>query len=535
MITFSPFTMITLSPFQKKIIKYIGYPLFFIFAFIIFLTMTFPGERFVPVLEGKLSETTGRKVSIEELSVSPFGSVTLFGVRIEIPVDEKKIKEQDTQNKDKNDKKNNVKNIPKPEYLISELKIDIGIMALIFGDLNIEASFDFLGGNVELSYNGSISEEQDTNDENSDKEPLKKIIPPQPAANGDKAELEEDAHDDEESEMSIHLEATDLNLIQLADLKDILPMPLYGTLSFGMDIKSSNGMLASSEGSIWLKGNGLSIGKGQSKIEIMDGMGPMTVDSIGINDFDVQMKIAKGKCSFDKFKVVSRDIDITATGDVQLRDPFNLSNFNLYFAFKLLDGYALKSPNAKTLMSLIPGAIPRAKRADGYFGFLYSGRTQNAKFRPQSEFRGSDRTSNRRLNRRRNRVPRRTSNTPSPIRRMPYAPSPAERDDLSDPEENDMPDEQPPVQNSAPSRLSEPVRPSGKVPSIEDMKRAKAAADEAAVKAVHSVNDNSDEAESHNDGASEDMQEMEIEENEAEEPSPETPSEETEESEDSNV
>ncbi len=383
---------INLSPSQKKIIKMVGYPLFYSVAFLIFLTLTFPGDRFIPMVEGKLGEMSGRKVSIDELSVSPLGSISLEGVRIKVPVkdgdkDDDKDDDFGSNDKEQDGKSSKIKHKPVSEYVIDEINVDMGILGLLFGNLSIDIDMDFLGGDVSLSYEGALPAQKNTGLSDDEKSNSKADLGNKDASG--------DHEPDDNNPLHIKFNADNLNLIQFVDLKDFLPMPLFGTISFGLDITTETGNLSDANGTVFIKGRHLSLGKGQSKVEVLEGMGPMTVDAMAISDLDILMKVKNGKCSFNRFKVVSNDIDITASGDVLLRDPFDSSQFNLYFAFKLLEGYANRSPNAKTLVSLMSGALPNAKRTDGYFGFLYAGHPGSAKFKPQKQFRSRSRKNRR--------------------------------------------------------------------------------------------------------------------------------------------
>lgn len=398
--------MISLSTGQMKIIKAIGYPVFFFCCYALFLTLTFPADRFLPVAEVQLSKVLGREVSIDDLAVSPLGSVTLTGVTIEVPSDEGPKKasgletdiSQDTATGSADSDSEAKKTAPKPivpKYYIEKMHVSVSVWSLMFGDLNVSVAADFLGGDILVNYTAPIGD-REAEEASAEETDLADLPPGERAKISrerrvQKAVQNADKQPEEGKEMSFSIVATGLNLVQFWDLKDLLPLPMFGSLDFGIDLKTTTGKMADAEGKMWIDGRNISLGQGQSKVEIIDGMGPMTVDSFGISELQMEMNAVQGKFNFDKVKVVSNDIAATAQGDIQFADPISLSRLNLYFTFKLLEGYAGKSPNAQTLMSLMPGALSRARRTDDSYGFIYQGILKTAKFRPQKTFGVADR------------------------------------------------------------------------------------------------------------------------------------------------
>ena len=72
----------------------------------------------------------------------------------------------------------------------------------------------------------------------------------------------------------------------------------------------------------------------------------------------------------------SKHIDGNVQGGVSLKDPLSKSQMDLYFTLKPLPAYIDKSNILKTLMPNIDSLSKDAKkahRADGYFGFRYTG------------------------------------------------------------------------------------------------------------------------------------------------------------------
>ncbi|MBW2277683.1 MAG: hypothetical protein JRF63_09345, partial [Deltaproteobacteria bacterium] len=57
----------------RKILKFVGYPLFFGLLFLLFLIWTFPLDHFKPAVETQLTKLIDRAVHIEDMSMSLTG------------------------------------------------------------------------------------------------------------------------------------------------------------------------------------------------------------------------------------------------------------------------------------------------------------------------------------------------------------------------------------------------------------------------------------------------------------------------------
>ncbi|MBN2524834.1 MAG: type II secretion system protein GspN [Deltaproteobacteria bacterium] len=500
--------MINLSSSQMRIVKAIGYPLFFFGCYFLFLTLTFPADRFLPVAEAKLTEVLGRKVKIDELSISPLGSVSLSGVTIEVPqvenVGKKDTHEEDAEDAEGEDDENDddtpeatsgaakdtsaegsAKPAPPsivPKYYIEKMNVDVSLWSFIFGDLELEIAADFLGGNILVKYKGPLSSGSEEEDSAVEAAEIAKLTPSermkrarenserQPQPSNDKAKKAGDSR-------SFSFVATGLNLIQFWDLKDLLPLPMFGTLDFGIELSTSTGKMKNAEGKIWVDGRNISLGKGQSKVEVIEGMGPMTVDAFGIQALQLEMNVKEGKCSFGRVKLVSNDLAATAEGDIQFSDPMSTSVLNLYFTFKLLDGYAQRSPNAKTLVSLMPGALAAAHRTDGFFGYSYRGTFKTAVFRPQKFFGTADRG-------RRTPAIRNTRSVPNrpvavPRTPTPAPPTPVLPPTMPEPEPVPEPESEPEIEPEIiPEAIPAPHRPPVSIKDMSDRLDARQAESE---------------------------------------------------------
>jgi hypothetical protein len=157
-------------------------------------------------------------------------------------------------------------------------------------------------------------------------------------------------------------------------LKTLLPVPVKGTLNFALELDSPTSKLAESTGQIVVALDSVILSRKNFESE-MFGMN-LAVPPIVITTLDSEVVFEKGAGKVAKFDMQSKHIDGNVQGGVSLRDPLSKSQMDLYFTLKPLPAYINKSNILKTLMPNIDSLSKDAKkahRADGYFGFRYTG------------------------------------------------------------------------------------------------------------------------------------------------------------------
>ncbi len=396
---------------RTRILKFVGYPAFFIGSFILFLLWTFPIDRFEPILDEQLEKALGREVEIGDLSISLTGNLVLSMIEVSVPEapeepsgaddDDDEWDDDESDGESKNDRKDDSskkKKKPVLKYLIEEMVIDIGFIGLAFGQLDIELDMDFLGGDLEISFEGALPSGGDSAanaakraDKRRKAQAKKRRQARRPVGarsetdeEGENIEQSEEEDEDEDNQaLSFSLVATGLNLRKLHDLRNKSPLPVSGEMDLKIKIRSTTGDFRDADGLIVFTGRNVVFGNGRSKIEV--GGIPMSVDEIQIDSLSFEVVFKNGIGQVKKSDVDSRDFDASIEGTITLADPIERSRFNLYLMFKILDGYKDKSASSKALaenMDSFSVELRRAHRTDGYYGFLYRGTFQTARFSP---------------------------------------------------------------------------------------------------------------------------------------------------------
>jgi len=399
----------------RKIVKYAGYPLFFVAVFLLFLFWTFPLAHFKPALESQLTKLIDRPVRIEDISMSPTGNIVLSSVEIEVPQEEPTFADSDDEDDEDEDgeagqAKPKKQQPAKLSYLVDEMVIDLGLFSLLFDELDIDIEMDLLGGEVSIRYDGPLpTGDEEVGRPATKRRPRPRTATPRrpgpaglPAPDGvepPNAEGEEEAPEEAEADQALSLvvEAEGLELRQIHDLRSKLPLPITGTLDLTIELSSSTGSFADADGSMTVGASSVVLGSADAQIDV-GGM-PMSVDPIAIAKIDCKVEVEGGTASFKAFETQSTDFDAEIRGDVTFSDPLSRSRLDLYLMFKFLDGYAAKSQKAGMLISSLDDfsrELKRAHRDDGFYGFRYRGVFGSARLSPSKNFREKRETAKKR-------------------------------------------------------------------------------------------------------------------------------------------
>jgi type II secretion system protein N len=473
-----------LSAFQWRIVKLIGYPLFFLACFGLFLVWTFPVERFAPEAETRLSAFTGREVKVGGASMSLTGALVLFAVEIGLAPDEGGDEPQTPAAEADGEKADAAaKPVLVPKYTIDELTVSVGFLDLLFGQLDVELDAELLGGELSIAYDGPLGGEGAgaAEDGPAAVKPAAAIAArraAQRALAGKKGAAAEtgvsetpaatNEADDEPMELSIA--ATGIQLRQIHDLRRKSPVPIAGAVDLKLDLRSETGRFADADGHVSVGISQFVLGDGKNPSTI-GGM-PITVDEIVISEIAIELDVKKGTATVEKSELKSTDFAAAVEGTIALADPLSRSRLDLYLRFKFLDGYTNKSPTAKMLVSTLPevsNAFKRSLRTDGFFGFRYRGLFGAAQFSPAKSFRGK-------ADKERDRAERKARRSSKARKNAAQAPGPTEGGQMMPPESDEsdrqdkFPDLKPPMGNGrfGVDPAPPPARSQGPAPIAEE-------------------------------------------------------------------
>lgn len=357
---------------QKKLLKWIGYPLLALFTFVIALHVTFPYNR----VKGKVIESLNDKYDVSIAEVEPTflpGGIIFTKIVLQTRPDDPKEKPT--------------------TIIIDKLRVDAGLLAMIAGrvDLDILAEIGAgkIEGNIEVSSGG----------------------------------------------MATHLSTSSLPLETVPGLKSAIGLPMAGGLDAKVSINLPNNKWSKAHGEITLECPGCTIGDGKTKISPpkrkrrgrfrrrrrgfpIDPNAGLTVPKLALGDTSAVITIEDGIGTIETFSGKSKDGEMKIEGKLRFSDPFKKSKLPGCFHFKLSDALKKREPNFGNIMAFLDVSADK----DGWGHMKMVGYLPQLSFRPVKNCvpGQSLRRKRRRRPRVRTRPPRRrtTAGTDSKVRNL---------------------------------------------------------------------------------------------------------------------
>jgi type II secretion system protein N len=297
---------------RTTLLKWIGYPVYFLFCMVCFTYCTFPYERVREKVRVAIEESFNADVQIAELSPSWVTGVKVTGVE---------IKTRPTR----------MGEVPKT-FQIDALTARVGLLSLLTGGIDLSYAVEIYGGEIDGTF-----EQDGTN-------------------------------------ASVAIQFQDLDLSKVQTLREAIGLPLAGRVTGDATLALPEQMLSKSDGSIRLLASGVRVGDGHAKLEI-PGFGGLTIDPIEVGDLHAELLVKAGKANITRLGAQGKDLELIGEGKMDLRDPVPLSNISAYIRFKISPAYTRRNKRMEPLvggLDLMP-TTKRAKRPDGFFGYRISG------------------------------------------------------------------------------------------------------------------------------------------------------------------
>lgn len=287
-----------MKPWMKRMAKWVGYPLFFLFVFLLFAYWTFPWDRVrdYVVQEVEQPMRSGRRVpsgfelEIVDLSPSWVTGVELTGVRlVKLPTeaDERPV-----------------------DVTFERLHARVGLLAALAGDLEVDFEAVVAGGDVSGHFEQS----------------------------------------GEDLAFDVALESVNLRRISL--LRAYLPLPMQGKLGGSVALALGE-RPNTATGAIDLRIEGVKVGDGQAKLAV-EGLGDgVTVDEIDAGDLRLEAAIEDGVLNVRRLQGRGTDLEVDGSGEFRLMRPFELSRADVLLRLNFSDAYKEKSDRTRALFSLL--------------------------------------------------------------------------------------------------------------------------------------------------------------------------------------
>lgn len=319
---------IHLSPRQKKILAYIGFPLFYLFALVIFVRVTFPYETVRRRLLAEYNtQQADQFLEIEHLSGSGMFGVEAEGVRLVEVVSTLAEVEAG----------------PPKVLVVEEATIGLGVLSYLFGNIAVDFAAKVEGGDLVGDFF------QDS------------------------------------TGARIKVVGSSIDMSGLTLLSAGLGLPLDGQLGGQVELFLPGGQMKKAEGSFNLTVDQLTVGDGKAKIR-----NTIALPKLNAGLLTFQAKAVDGRLDIEKFTANGKDFELSAEGKLRLREPFDKSTVAVDATFKFKEAYTAQNDITKSIFgapdSKVPGLfdmdpmVRRAKQPDGAYSWNVTGLLGKPKF-----------------------------------------------------------------------------------------------------------------------------------------------------------
>lgn len=341
----------TLSPRVSKVLRFAGYPLFYLLCLLLFARLTFPydavKDRILAEFSARQTDAVPKRLEIEDVSGYWLFGVEADGVALISPPALAGPGGPDD------------KETPKPKVLnVDSLHGSVSLLRLLFGTVAVDFGLEMGDGVVEGEFVKSS----------------------------------------EESELVLDIE--NVSVAGLAPLEEIVELPMAGILAGHLEFIMPEGQFKDADGSLELTIEGLEVGDGKAKIR-----DTIALPKLRAGDLKLSAEAVKGKLEIGEFSAEGPDFQLKSDGSLRLRDPFGGSLADLRLNFKFKDVYKNKNDITRGLFgapnSKVPGLfdldpkIKRAKGKDGFYGWRVTGQVAKMNFQPSPDGSGNRRTTSR--------------------------------------------------------------------------------------------------------------------------------------------
>ena len=313
-----------------------GYPIFYLFCLVIFLSWTFPYEKLRDriVTTFNASQRTSpapQELQIDDLDSSFLTGVKAKGVRLIAPAAEAG---------------------KAPSVItIDEARARISLLGLLVGNKDVSFRLDAFDGTIKGDY------------------------------------------EDSGKNRDIEIVFDGVDVARVDAIAANIGFPLDGKLVGTIKLALPEGKASKANGTIALDIKEMNAGTAKELV-VKTPMGPFTLPRLKIGNFVVTGEAKDGTLKLTKISASGGDVDVTGEGKVQLREVATEAHLDANLKFKINDSYRNKNEKTKLLFGS-PGSkekpmlemdqkMSRAKSADGFYAFRVGGTLARPDVQPGS-------------------------------------------------------------------------------------------------------------------------------------------------------
>jgi type II secretion system protein N len=302
-----------------------GYPVFYLFCLLIFLTWTFPYEklrdRIVTTFNAQQRNSAHpQELQIDDLDSSFLTGVKAKGVRLISPPSEP----------------GKAQSI----LTIDEARARISLLGLLAGSKDVSFRIDAFDGTIKGTY------------------------------------------EDTGKDRSIDMEFDGVDIGRVDTINASIGFPIDGKLTGTLKLALPEGKASKANGNLALDVKDANAGN-VKELALKTPMGPFSLPRLKIGNFNVTGEAKDGVIKISKISASGGDVDVSGDGKVQMREVATDSHLDMNLKFKINDSYRSKNDKTKLLFGA-PGSkekpmiemdpkMGRAKTGDGGYAVRVGG------------------------------------------------------------------------------------------------------------------------------------------------------------------
>lgn len=319
-----------MTPKQKKILKYVGFPLFYLVCLVIFVRLTFPYDTLRNRLVAEYNRSQPEKfLELDRLSGSGLFGVEAEGVRLLEVITTAEAAESG----------------PPKMLVVESATVGVAALAYLFGSISVDFDAEVGGGTIEGSFHQSTADAR------------------------------------------IQVLGQEVDISGLTMLSAGIGLPLGGELGGKVELFLPERLMTKAEGTFQLAIVNFTAGDGKAKIRNTIALPKLNAGTLVLN-----AEATDGRLEIKEFSANGPDFQLDADGRVRLREPFDKSSVSVDATFKFKDAYTSKNDLTKSLFGSSDSKVPalfdmdptvrRAKQPDGSYSWHVSGLLSKPSFGP---------------------------------------------------------------------------------------------------------------------------------------------------------
>lgn len=302
-----------------------GYPAFYLFCLLVFLTWTFPFEKLrdrvvAQFNEGQRNAAHPQELQIDDLDSSFLTGVKAKGVRLISPPTEAG---------------------KAPSIItIDEARARISLLGLLAGNKDVSFKINAFDGTIRGTF------------------------------------------EDTGKDRAIDLEFDEVDIGRVDTIVATVGFPIDGKLTGTLKLALPEGKASKANGNLGLEVKDANAGNAK-ELALKTPMGPFSLPRLKIGNFNVTGEAKDGVIKISKISASGGDVDVSGDGKVQMREVATDSHLDMNLKFKINDSYRSKNDKTKLLFGA-PGSkekpmlemdakMGRAKTPDGAYAMRVSG------------------------------------------------------------------------------------------------------------------------------------------------------------------